>query len=61
MTFDEDHSRARAEYAAENLAILRHFAFNMIRKDTVTAGGMSRKKKTMTWNARKLLQAICAA
>ena len=26
MTFDEDHSRARAEYAAENLAILRHFA-----------------------------------
>ena len=42
MVFDEDHSRARSGYAAENLAIVRHVAFNMIRLDKVMAGGMSR-------------------
>ncbi len=61
MVFDEDHSRARSEYAAENLAIMRHFAFNMIRMDEVTRGGIKRKKKTMTWNADKLLRALMAA
>ena len=61
MVFDEDHSRARSEYAPENLAIVRHFAFNMIRRDKVTTGGMSRKKKSMTWNTEKLLQALRAA
>lgn len=61
MVFDEDHSRARSGYAAENLAIVRHVAFNMIRLDRVTAGGMSRKKKSMTWNAENLRMAILAA
>lgn len=61
MVFDEDHSRARSEYAAENLAIMRHLAFNMIRLDKVTKGGMSRKKKSMTWNAEKLLRALMVA
>ena len=61
MVFDEDHSRAHSEHAAENLAIMRHFAFDMIRCDKVTDGGMSRKKKAMTWNAEKLLVAIRAA
>ena len=61
MVFDEDHSRARSEYAAENLAIMRHFAFNMIRMDEVTRGGIKRKKTTMTWNADKMLRALRAA
>lgn len=61
MVFDEDHSRARSEHAAENLAIMRHFAYDMIRCDKVTKGGMSRRKKSMTWSAEKLLLAIKAA
>ena len=61
MVFDEDHSRARAGYAAENLAIMRHIVYDMIRMDKVTKGGMSRKKKALTWNAEKLLQALLAA
>ena len=61
MVFDEDHSRARSGFAAENLAILRHLEFNLIRRDKVTEGGMSRKKKTMTWNEDKLLKALFAA
>ena len=61
MVFDEDHSRASSGFAAENLAILRHLEFNLIRRDKVTEGGMSRKKKTMTWNEDKLLKALFAA
>lgn len=61
MVFDEDHSRARSGHAAENLAIMRHVAFNMIRLDKVTVGGMSRKKKSMTWNAENLRLALLAA
>ena len=61
MVFDEDHSRASSGFSAENLAILRHLEFNLIRRDKVTEGGMSRKKKTMTWNEDKLLKALFAA
>ena len=61
MVFDEDHSRASSGFAAENLAILRHLEFNLIRRDKVTEGGMSRKKKMMTWNEDKLLKALFAA
>lgn len=61
MVFDEDYSRARSDYAAENLAILRHIAFNMIRLDKGTKGGISRRKKSMTWSEEKLLLALKAA
>lgn len=60
MAFDEDHSRARSGCAAENLAVARHVAFNMIRLDRVTVCGMSRKK-SMTWNAENLRLALLAA
>ena len=32
-----------------------------IRMDEVTRGGIKRKKKTMTWNADKMLRALRAA
>lgn len=61
MVFDEDHSRARSEYAAENLAIVRHIAYDLLRTAQVTSGGISRKKKSLTWNAEKLLKVLMAA
>ena len=61
MVMDEDHSRARAGYAAENLAIVRHIAFDLLRLDGGTSGGIKRKKQTMTWNSDKLKQALLAA
>ena len=61
MVFDEDHSRARSRYAAENLAVMRHIVFDMIRRDKVTSGGIKRKKKEMTWSEDKMLMVLLAA
>ena len=61
MVFDEDHSRARSRYAAENLAVMRHIVFDMIRRDKVTSGGIKRKKKEMTWSQDKMLMVLLAA
>jgi len=36
VSFNEDHCRVRAGNAAENLAVLRHFALNFIRKEKST-------------------------
>jgi predicted transposase YbfD/YdcC len=33
VAFDEDRSRARTDHAPETLAILRHFALNLLRRD----------------------------
>ncbi len=61
VVFDEDHSRARGGFSAENIGIVRHIGFNMIRRDKGTEGGMSRRKKALTWNEGKMLRAILAA
>lgn len=61
MVFDEDHSRARSGHSAENLAIMRHMAYNATRKSAATKGGMKRRKKSLTWNPEKLLATLRAA
>jgi hypothetical protein len=37
VAFDEDRCRARTDHAPENLAILRHFALNLLRRDPARA------------------------
>lgn len=61
MVMDEDHSRARAGHSAENLAVMRHVAFDLLRLDEGTTGGIKRKKQTMTWNQDKLKRALLSA
>ena len=61
MDFDEDHSRARSKHAAENLAMLRHVAINVLRLDKSVSGGIGRKRKELTWNEEKLFNAIMSA
>jgi predicted transposase YbfD/YdcC len=44
VTFREDHSRVRDGHAPENLAILRHFALNLLRRDRSVRGGVATKR-----------------
>ena len=61
MDFDEDRSRARREDLAENLAMLRHVVLNVLRLDKSVFGGISVKRKELTWDDNKLLSLMLAA
>lgn len=61
MDFDEDRSRARTENIAENLAMLRHVVINVLRLDKTLFGGISVKRKELTWDDNKLLKLMIAA
>ena len=61
MDFDEDRSRARTDDIAENLAMLRHVVVNVLRLDKSLFGGISVKRKELTWDDDKLLKLMLAA
>ena len=61
MDFDEDRSRARREDIAENFAMLRHVVINVLRLDKSVFGGISVKRKELTWDDDKLLRLMMAA
>jgi predicted transposase YbfD/YdcC len=61
MTFGEDRSRVRTKHAAENLAVLRHLALNLLRR-TPTARPVSLKAKRLAagWDTGYLLEILQA-
>ncbi len=44
MQFREDESRARKDNSAENLNVLRHMAYNILKSDTSVKGSFSDKQ-----------------
>ncbi len=50
-----------AEERAENLAMLRHVVVNVLRLDKSLFGGISVKRKELTWDDDKLLGLMLAA
>ena len=58
---DEDRSRARTQDIAENLAMLRHIVVNVLRLDKSLFGGISVKRKELTWDDDRLLRLMQAA
>ena len=61
MDFDEDRSRARTGNIAENLAMLRHIVLNVLRLDKSIFGGISVKRKELTWDDDMLFRLMLAA
>lgn len=45
VTFGEDHSRIRAGYAAENMAVLRHFVRNLLEREQSQPGRSLKGKR----------------
>jgi predicted transposase YbfD/YdcC len=58
VIFREDQSRARAGYAAENLATLRRLALNMLRKEQTKRRGIRGKQLNAGWDHAYLLRLL---
>lgn len=50
MAFDEDHSRARLGNSAENLAIVRQVALNLLKQEKTEKVGIKTKRKMCGWD-----------
>jgi predicted transposase YbfD/YdcC len=50
VTFHEDQSRIRAGYAAENLAVLRHTALNLLRQATTKRTSIKGRRLKAAWD-----------
>ena len=44
VVFREDESRVRSGDGAENLAVLRHFALNLLRQERTAQGSLATKR-----------------
>jgi len=50
VAFQEDDSRIRKDYAPENLAVIRHMALNLLRREKSQKVGIKAKRKMAGWD-----------
>jgi predicted transposase YbfD/YdcC len=60
VTFHEDQSRIRAGYAAENSAVLRHIALNLLRQQATKRQSVKGRRLKAAWDTDYLLQVLKA-
>ena len=58
IAFREDQSRARLGYAAENLAVMRHIALNLLKLDKTKKVGVKSKRLAAGWDEAYLLRLV---
>ncbi len=58
IAFREDESRVRKDHAAQNFAILRHIALNLLKQDQTTKVGIKNKRLKAGWDETYLLHLL---
>ena len=58
MAFREDESRLRKGAAAENMAVLRHIALNLLKREKTAKVGVRAKRNKAGWDDAYLLRVI---
>ena len=58
VSFHEDNCRIRHDHAAENVALLRHFALNILSQDKSTKRGIAAKRKKAAWHQPYLINLL---
>jgi len=58
IAFDEDHCRVRKEHGAENFAILRHIALNLLKHETSCKRSIKGKRLLAGWKEDYLLKVL---
>lgn len=59
VAFREDDSRVRRGYAPENLAVLRHIALNLLKREHTSKLSIQNKRLRAAWDNDYLLQILC--
>src|SRR5215472_16095272 len=57
VTFNEDQSRLRAGHGAKNMAVVRHFALNLVRQ-LQDKRSIKRRRKFAAWDPKYLLDIL---
>jgi predicted transposase YbfD/YdcC len=57
VTFNEDQSRLRTGHGAKNMAVVRHFALNLVRQ-VADKRSIKRRRKRAAWDPTYLLQIL---
>ncbi len=58
IAFREDESRVRAGHAAQNLAVLRRLALNLLRRERTSTVGIKAKRLKAGWDESYLLSLL---
>jgi hypothetical protein len=58
VAFDEDRSRLRKDHAAENFAVVRHIALNLLKRVDAKKKSIKVRRKRCGWDRDFLLQVI---
>lgn len=58
IAFREDQSRVRMGYAAENFAVIRHIALNLLKSDKTKKIGVKSKRLVAGWDESYLLHLV---
>jgi predicted transposase YbfD/YdcC len=58
ITFREDDSRIRRDNGAENFAVLRHIALNLLKRENSAKRSLKAKRKRAAWDDDYLLQVL---
>jgi predicted transposase YbfD/YdcC len=60
VAFREDAQRARVGHSAENLAVLRHMALNLLKQEQTARCGTKAKRLKAGWDEQYLLKVLAA-